>query len=252
MRVCFFASDRLGSGGEMVMKKYVNNVILSIFVCVCLAGCGIIQTAASGRSDDSTAYLTNVLSSHDDGYGEMKSLETVLGKFSSIDVTLSIGDVTIEKGMDYSIEYCFPEKIQPEYGVKDGCLVVEGKEVRTISDTKLSKTYLIITVPEDAELKNVSISVAMADVNIDGIHSDKLKGRTSMGDVYASLCDFTDAKWDCAMGYVSFDGQFNKLNIESSMGDIKVSSDSNWKGTLKTAMGNVEVDGSSQGEQYTR
>ncbi|RKM61244.1 hypothetical protein D6855_04965 [Butyrivibrio sp. CB08] len=233
------------------MKKY-GNIIPILIIAVSLVGCGIIQSSAVDRSDDSTAYLTNVLSSYDDGYGEMKSFETALSRFSNIDINLSVGDVTVEKGTDYSIEYCFPEKIQPEYGVKDGTLVIEGKEVKTISDNKLSKTYLIITVPEEMDLKDVSISVAMSDVNVDDIHADKLKGKTSMGDVYVKRCEFSDAKWDCAMGYVSFDGKYNKLNLESSMGDIKVSNNTNWKGTLKTGMGNIEVDGKPQGALYTK
>ncbi|SHI22010.1 Putative adhesin [Butyrivibrio fibrisolvens DSM 3071] len=266
------------------MKKFGIGIV--IIICILsIAGCGnMFHFIKNGK--------TRGISITFEDFGEMIDFETGLGDFSKIDVDLSIGDLSIVAGDGYSLKYRYPEKLQPEYEVKDGTLVVKTKTENkiSVSDDISEKTYLTITVPTGTEFKDVKLDDSMGDITVRGVNSaklviedsmgdvsvseasfgtisiddsmgdikvtdvkaDELKGAASMGDFEIETSDIAKVKWDSSMGKITLKGTFVNLELEDSMGDIKVDSESAWTGKLETSMGDIVVNGAKKGDSYSQ
>lgn len=225
-------------------------------------------------------------------YGDMVDFETGLDEFSKIDVDLSIGNLNVVEGDSFHLKYSYPEKLQPEFEVANGSLVVKIKpQIKISVSEKLPKdAFLTITVPagtelEDVKLENsmgnvavsgassaaldiedsmgdievsgasygkVSINDSMGKINVSNIKAAELGGAASMGDTVIDSCEIVRVKWESSMGKVNLQGSFEHLDIENSMGDITVDGNSSWTGKLETSMGKVIVDGIYQGDSYSR
>lgn len=225
-------------------------------------------------------------------YGEMVDFETGLDEFSKIDADLSIGDLNVMEGDRFYLKYSFPEKLQPEFNVSDGTLVVKSKtNIKiSVSDKFPKESFLTITVPAGTDLEDVrledsmgnvavsgasstaldiedsmgdievsgasygkvSIKDSMGKINVSNIKAAELGGAASMGDTVIDSCEIVRVKWESSMGKVNLQGSFEHLDIENSMGDITVDGNSSWTGKLETSMGKVIVDGVKQGDSYTR
>lgn len=225
-------------------------------------------------------------------FGEMVDFETGLDEFSKIGADLSIGDLNVVEGERFFLKYRYPEKLQPEFEVANGTLVVKTRpEIKiSVSEDFPKEAFLTISVPvgtrlEDVRLEDsmgnvtvskvssvklnvedsmgdinvneasfslVDIADSMGKINVTDIKADELKGSSSMGGSVIDACDIAKIKWESSMGKVNLRGTFGSLDIENSMGDIIVDGESSWTGTLETSMGKVVVDGVKHGDSYSR
>ena len=73
-----------------------------------------------------------------------------------------------------------------------------------------------------------------------------------MGDFEIETSDIAKVKWDSSMGKITLKGTFVNLELEDSMGDIKIDSESAWTGKLETSMGDIVVNGAKKGDSYSQ
>ncbi|SFP98247.1 Putative adhesin [Butyrivibrio proteoclasticus] len=265
------------------MQKIVTVIIIAALATVSFTGCGSVSSLFSKESQ-------KVIPFPDDKYGQIVCYEKEFESFSRLDLDVSFGDVYLEKGDKFKLKYCYPEKLVPDYEIKDSSLIVRGKRVMGISNEDGREAFLTITVPDDIWFNMVRLDSGMGDIKIDGITGKDLNvdalmgnvtvsdstfekvsiknsmgdvkfdyvtaklvdGAAAMGNVNISTSSVNEVKWNNSMGNVTIDGNFENLRINNSMGDIYVNCEENWKGKLYTTMGVVSVNGQSHGETYSR
>ncbi len=222
--------------------------------------------------------------------GDMSHETMKVDDFDTIEVDLEIGQVKLEVGNGYGISYDFPEKYVPECKVTSGKLTAKQPRVHNVSNNANDDYELIITVPKDADLNKVKIYCALGDIVIEGVDADKfdineslgeirikdakcetleadnslgsinisnveaktLDANLSMGDLRVTSSDIEDVRCNNSMGSVEFSGDCAYLDINNNMGDVRIDTKSDWKGSLATDMGVVKVNGENMGTNCKR
>lgn len=262
------------------MKRFTSVVVLAALMAI-VTGCGAVGSLMSKGEKEVSQY-------YKDRYGEIEKFDTELESFSDVDIDMPIGEVKIEEGDSYSLKCVFPKKLIPEYEVKNGTLEIRGKDSRALYGDHEPDISLTVTVPKEADLNAVTIncgmgnlavnglsgkkldidtnmgditanndtfetvvlSNSMGDVNLYNITADTLNGATTMGSAKISYSTIEDVNWNSSMGDVDLFGNYDKIRISDSMGNIDVNSEKDWKGVLCTSMGYVTVNGQDKGESY--
>ena len=206
----------------------------------------------------------------DEGYSG--SLEA----FSSIDAEISLGNITVVAGDDYTITIeqsgglgGYSVKWEVKNGtlkVKDGSKV-DQVEVSSWDDFKnlfgmgQYAVDVTITVPDSAMLEKVSVKTGLGNVLLYSVAAiDKVTAETGMGNVecydprYVQKIDLESGMGDVTLG---MEEMYNgvEIELESGMGNVEAGlgcKESICEYELETGMGTVAVNGDNRGSKAER
>ena len=196
----------------------------------------------------------------------------VTDAFSQIDIDLSRGNIDLKTGDRYMLEISAPIEAPPVWGIENGKLTIRNPE--NSGFYKHKKIGLTITVPAGVTLSqfithvkfgNISMNeviVEQTQVNSDmgnidakGVSAGILRGHSSMGNVTVKRTGAAQGYLSSAMGNVKYDGVFQHLEANTSMGNVDVTTQTELSGlvpeneaVLATSMGIVTVNGKKYGK----
>ena len=168
--------------------------------------------------------------------------------FSSIDVDIRAGDVSLSYGDSYSASMRWNNtQYALSAHVEDDTLMVRNPSVAPNLPNASASVH--ITVPRDSVLKQVSVHTSMGDVSLSRVTvSGTLSVSTSMGDIESSgITAQGGADFTSSMGDLTLHGDFPcDLNATADMGDLElemVQPQSIYTIKASTDMGELEIDG---------
>lgn len=186
-------------------------------------------------------YGTNRHTNHSIGFFKSdiekeNSINENLNKFDSIDLSGSVMGVEIVQGKEYRFLADYNhESLKPEFKINNGKLTITQDAIKISHGNNNCK--LKITVPENALLKNISITLNVGDVRLENLDCTGVTVKTNVGQI-----NILDTKFDDA-------------NIKSNVGEVKivpVDKISEYKIDAETNVGQIIVDGQLYKKQFSQ
>lgn len=151
-----------------------------------------------------------------------------LQEFKNLDLSFNDADVTICRGSEYSIRYDRSDLNAEDIQVNGKTLTIHSDKD---SDSRLiyftpgspdtDSQGIVITVPKDANLQNITIVNASGDCSLSDLACDTLTLRSDYGDVDLSLVTAATSKLTLRSGDLSADRcKLDTCNMELNYGDI--------------------------------
>lgn len=226
-----------------------------VTVGACCGGLTMAKTFITENRIPGISFAVNKVQTSDNNISTAAKDSTTSASADAQDLVISgnMGDVTIEAGNcdEICVDKCTAQ-----------CQTVDNRVIITANDTDDMK----IIVPKNKSLNEVSISLAAADIEIDGLNCNSLKLSCASGDVDidtlsvsgtaevsmdAGDMDISDAVMEAAditmgMGDFEFEGKVDgNLDLSCSMGNAKLTfkdSKDNHNVTATSVLGNVCID----------
>lgn len=200
-----------------------------------------------------------------------------LEPFHEIDVDVSIGNVTVTKGDDYTL-YISSNTTLGGYSlrweVKDGKLKIRDSgsaghvnitswdDFKNMFGIDASAMDVVITVPETGDMANkIKVKTGLGDVFLSNLYvAEKVEAETGLGDVQCyEVRAYDEVDLETGLGDVTlgvgevfigakFDLKTGLGTIEAQMGSLE----KNWDIEAKTGMGTVTLNGDSRGTKLER
>ena len=150
------------------------------------------------------------------------------GEVKELSIDIDLGEVSIQKGTEFKVDYNYPEKYAPKIEMEDGTLEITQKAKKFTPGSMNNKYYLNVTVPSNAELKNAEIELNLGELRIDGLTSNRITAEGDCGSLKINGCNAENADFQADLGEIEISGcNFNSLKTEADMGDINVQGDFN-------------------------
>lgn len=184
--------------------------------------------------------------------------------FAGVDLEMDAGNLTIQKGSEYSVSYeGYPVGKEPRYEVKGDTLVLTQKmEVGLTKSSFPSGCSVTLTIPEGAspeldlelsmgglELKDLALGTVSMDLDMGGCTvTDCTMGGfhidADMGAITFTDCTMGNGSMDADMGSITLKNyNFDDATFAADMGGIKISDATFASADCKADMGSVEVSG---------
>lgn len=197
-----------------------------------------------------------------------------LDPFLSIDANISLGNITVTEGSDFTLYIQYPGNLSHilEWEVKDGVLKIRDSdalphvEVSSWEDFwdlfggRSEAARVDITVPAGTLLETLELRTDLGNVSLSGLEAKKIEGKTSMGNVECyELQARKRLTLKTAMGNVNlglgelWDGV--AIELKTAMGNVDASLDCperDCRYEVKTGMGNILINGQSRGTKAVR
>lgn len=214
----------------------------------------------------------------EEGDGGFWSMEDgYLEPFHEIDVDVSIGNVTVTEGDDYTL-YISSNTTLGGYSlrweVKDGKLKIRDSgsaghvnitswdDFKNMFGIDASAMDVVITVPETGDMANkIKVKTGLGDVFLSNLYvAEKVEAETGLGDVQCyEVRAYDEVDLETGLGDVTlgvgevfigakFDLKTGLGTIEAQMGSLE----KNWDIEAKTGMGTVTLNGDSRGTKLER
>lgn len=234
------------------------------------------QTAVVEQVDDAQ-FGTAYEEADQSGAGFWTVEDGWLETFDEIDVDVSIANVTVTGGDDYTLSISSDTTLggySLKWEVKDGVLKIRDGgtaghvEINNWDDFKnmfgvnASAMDVIITVPETGEMVNkIKAKTGLGDVFLSSLYvSEQVTAETGLGDVECyNVRAHDEVDLESGMGDVTLgvDEVFagGKFDLKTGMGNVEASIDfqeKNWDYEAKTGMGTVTVNGDGRGTKAQR
>lgn len=199
-----------------------------------------------------------------------------LDPFVEIDVDVSIANVTVTAGEDYTL-FIDSDATLGGYSLKwevknDVLRLRDGGaaghvEINSWDDFKntfginASAMDVTITIPDGAQLNKLKAKIGLGDVFISGLEMEgKLEAETGLGDVECyEIRAHDEVDLESGMGDVTLSVSepyaSAEYDVKTGMGTIETQIDcleKDWDYEAKTGMGNVTVNGDSRGAKVER
>ena len=187
------------------------------------------------------------------------------GKIEELDIDVSIGDIKIVYGDKASVSYEYPEKLEPVvYWENEVLSVTEKANGRYDGNVFNDKYAVTITIPQNSDLQNVSLSADMGNIEFDdiaisgnfdvdadmgnveltGISCEDFHADVDMGNIELKKINCKSIYVSADMGNIQVDGDFESIEGTCSMGNLEVvTPNENAVIDVSTDMGNCTVNG---------
>ena len=207
-----------------------------IFTCVCSNFIHIDLFKA--KSDDST-----VIS---------KDYDLDNADFSSICLDLSFGEATIKTGDSLSISANYPEKFLPTVSCKNGKLLITQDHNGGIDFSDIEKDCaLVLIIPSTLSIDKVDLASQMGNIDAYDISCKKLYADCSMGDITIKNASCDEGDLDCDMGNINVNEiTASNLDANCDLGNISILDATIGTGDLDCSMGNITFDGTYDSLDY--
>ena len=197
---------------------------------------------------------------------------------TGINIDVALTDVEFQHADDYGVylEWHY-DRAAIEYECSDGRLTVwMPREGNFNVNGSYREGKVIVYLPEDAKLRDVTISNSMSDitmagysmdslnvsnsmgaVELSGLRADTMDLQNSMGDVTAKSCNVSDSIYvSNSMADILLSGNLRgDITLENSMGAIELRTDVEKRSfgyDLNTSMATVRVDGEDYDEDASK
>ncbi len=182
---------------------------------------------------------------------------TKLDVFTKIDMDLNTTDVKITNGDDYAITVEAANKdILPTYSVDNGTLELSQEQNNNIFGLHDNSCTLEITVPKDAEIKEITGEVTVGDINIEETQADTIDLTADVGGINLYKVTAKDITLSGRVGDVIANvNDFNSMELSTNTGDITIVSAKdldNYDLDLDSGVGSISVNGKDQGDSYSQ
>ena len=213
-------------------KKLYLVLLFLVTICCIFFGTlfhviGALGNLASNIIHGDTDHDWNIFENYDYKNSDKEQLDS----FSNINADMSVCDITIKTGETYAVSYKASEKMVPNFQVKDDTLQIsqpEGSDVFHIGNQGCS---LILTVPEDANLKDLKLTCDVGDISLNQLNISALTLDADVGDI-----DLNDSNIDTSI-------------ITSNIGDVDISQCSYQLMKVTSDTGDLDVEDTVQASQ---
>lgn len=185
-----------------------------------------------------------------------------------IDIDAALMDIEFKEGTEFSVSYEGYKDLMPEliYSSDKKVLHIDQKDSKYKHHEYKDTNKMVIEMPKDCMLEQLELELALGNVTIDKISSEKIKidaslgevkmGKVvsadidieaSLGDVKITSCDTKDLDIDAALGNVEVKMEGNlddyAINADSAVGKIKIGNESHKKSFEKSGTaGKIEIN----------
>ena len=229
-----------------------------------------VEKAQFGTATEDTVYM------EDDGAGFWTRSDGYLDPFLEIDVDVSIANVTVTGGDDYTLYidsdatlggYSLKWEVKNDVlKIKDGgaaghVQINSWEDFKNMFGVNASAMNVTITIPDGGQLNKLKAKTGLGDVFISGLEMDgKLEAETGLGDVECyEIRAHDEVDLESGMGDVtlSVSEPYSGAEFEAKtgMGTVEAQIDclkEDWNYEAKTGMGTVTVNGDSRGTKAER
>lgn len=229
--------------------KTVYKIILTIVTVACIIT-GVVLHVGNWFSGISTKHWKGVNWGSVD-LGEYIDYSTDVNSFSSLNVNVDIGDITIEEGDTFSITYRYPKNYSPEFSVSNNKLTLTQKTPNTINlgvSTDWNNVYVTVTIPSGTKLDVVDLDTSLGDVKLNGYEGKSLDITDSLGDIEVKNCSFNNVEVNDSLGNVTLNNvKADEITTKLSMGDMKFENVTvSGKTSCDSSMGDIRFTGESK------
>ena len=213
----------------------------------------------------------------DDTAGGFWTMEDgYLDAFNEVDVDVSIANVTVTSGDDYTLFISSDTTLggySLDWEIKNGVLKIKDSgsaghvqinnwdDFKNIFGVNASAMDVTITVPDGEELDTLKVKTGLGDVFLSQLYMEKkLEAETGMGDIECyEVRAWDEVDLESGMGDVTLSVSEPYSGVEfdakTGMGTIEAQIDcleKDWDYEAKTGMGTVTVNGDSRGAKAER
>lgn len=222
---------------------------------LCLMAAGLVLLGIGLFSGGTISYVVDlregkIITKNSD---EAKYVEKTLDveEFSKLQLNVNVADVKIQRGEKYQVSYCMPEMDVPSVEVKDGKLVVNGKEdaspqfsVRfeffSLGDSK--KDTIIVTIPEQVEILESGIKVESGDIHLEEVKFSQADIHADYGDIIISDFVSDHAEISQNTGDITLKNvQMKESNVTNEYGKITLEKGSGEKAVFELNSGDCNI-----------
>ncbi len=230
------------------MKRSVYLAIITVVTCACVV-IGIAR---------------HVGIHHTDSVMDIPSMASDSGisadNFSSIDLEVSLADVLITSGNEFSVQASANrEKFTPKWVVEDGVLKIRQSSgaFADIIGFKKNESRVIITVPERNSLTNADLSLDVGDIRISGVDIDSLNLESDTGDVRVDNMQAKSVSIESDIGNVDCANVLfsENMDVECDTGNASVTGLSDLESLrvdLDADLGKISFGGNSCGRNFSQ
>lgn len=168
--------------------------------------------------------------------------------FENIHMEVECGNVQVVKGSEFQISCIYPEKEMPEFKVENNTLEVTQKNCLNTGNATRS---IIITVPEQAQLLDMTFENEVGDVTITGITADSYTTTLSTGSVAIQSSDLERCMLTVDTGSIDIsDLSADYCGVSTSTGEINIKDCDVKEYVLINDVGDTTLDLSSVSYDY--
>lgn len=154
-------------------------------------------------------------------------IDEELSKFSNIDISSNVMQITIKQGSSYHITASYNKtKYMPDFKIHGDTLMIEQNIPK--HSAKNINCNLEITVPANAELNKVTIHNNIGEIELKDFNSEDVRVKNNVGELYIKNLNF------------------NSLETETNVGEISINTEgsiSNYDISAKTDIGEIQIEG---------
>lgn len=170
-------------------------------------------------------------------------VDTELSPFTSLEVELSIGDVTVSAGETYGIRLS-NGSWELKYSLEDGLLKVWDERPAGMQFSERGGSVEIF-LPDGAELADADITSSMGGLELKNLRVENLTARADLGDITADGLRADSAVLTAECGAVNLTSvEADELEAELSLGDMTATGLAvTDRLTVTNSMGGVSLEG---------
>ncbi|MCL2652586.1 MAG: DUF4097 domain-containing protein [Propionibacteriaceae bacterium] len=177
-------------------------------------------------------------------------VDETVATFTAIDVNVSICDVRVVTGAHYGVVIHWPNTTRDITWTSDGStLQIKETGPSMVMQWLSSSCVTTVTAPADSKLTNINVTSSTGNVSVD-VAADRMVLQDSTGDIRLSADAATQADLISSTGSVTVTADVANLTASSSTGDVAAEGHfSVVKATSST--GGVSVSGSAGSVQVS-
>lgn len=168
---------------------------------------------------------------------------TELVPFSSVQLDVPLGDVSVLPGAEYHISISGARADTIDYQLDGDTLVVTGADAGSVEFfASGDQASVIIEVPEGVYLETVDLHTALGQVDVSGVTAGSLTVAAELGDVYLDNVMAADADVTLSMGTLTGYSLTTtaSLTVENDMGDVYLGGDFQGNTDITLSMGSLD------------
>ena len=180
----------------------------------------------------------------------MTDMYTSNHKVISIQLDADLGDIIVEEGDEFSVEFKNFEDGEIQYKDNNGEIEIEASVNSinvSLSGINNNGRKIIVRVPKTC--KEIEIDANLGSVNIYNLTLKKLDVNVDLGSVEAIDIDIEEADFDLNLGDLKFQGNIlEKFESNAALGSLDIylsGTKSDYGYDLKTDLGNISIDASN-------
>lgn len=188
--------------------------------------------------------------------GHSQHFEETIDTFEKISFDVDLSEIEIRTGNDYRISYKCTENLIPEYEVKNGILQVTqtSKNSHFPKRNGNDNCTIIITIPQDASLLDITGYCDLGDVELSNLTVDNISITCNLGEASLSNVSATTITCDCDLGSCEIDDcYFDNLTINNNLGSVEVNGNislTDYTMKLSASMGGIEINDKDYRSSY--